>query len=66
MRAGTYSVSFGAEAHQDAEQVMVADRVGFVDPLFGLHRWKANLWFLEIDEIKTMPYIRVSRLFLSG
>jgi transposase InsO family protein len=26
------------------------------DPLFLYHRWQANLWILDIDEIKTVPY----------
>ena len=34
------------------------------DPLFRFHRWLANLRVLEIDEIKSVPYIRVSHPFV--
>jgi len=34
------------------------------DPLFEFHRWKANLRILEIDEIKTVPYVPMSRPFV--
>ncbi len=34
------------------------------DPLFRYHRWKANLRVLEIDEIKTVPYVRLSHPFV--
>jgi transposase InsO family protein len=30
------------------------------DPLFGAHRWTANLRILEIDEIKTVPHVPLS------
>ena len=32
------------------------------DPLFEAHRWAANLRILEIDEIKTVPYVPLSHL----
>lgn len=34
------------------------------DPLFEFHRWKANLRILEIDEIKTVPYVPMSHPFV--
>jgi putative transposase len=34
------------------------------DPLFGAHRWTANLRILEIDEIKTVPHVPVSHPFV--
>lgn len=34
------------------------------DPLFRFHRWLANLRLLEIDEIKTVPYVPVSHPFV--
>ena len=35
------------------------------DPLFRFHRWLANLRVLEIDQIKTIPYVRVSQPFVA-
>ena len=34
------------------------------DPLFEYHRWKANLRILEIDEIKSVPYVPRSHPFV--
>jgi len=34
------------------------------DPLFRFHRWLANLCVLEIDEIKSVPYVPVSHPFI--
>ncbi len=34
------------------------------DPLFRFHRWKANLRVLEIEEIKTVPYVPMSHPFI--
>jgi hypothetical protein len=34
------------------------------DPLFRFHRWLANLRVLEIEEIKSVPYIPVSHPFV--
>ena len=34
------------------------------DPLFRFHRWLANLRVLEIEEIKTVPYVPVSHPFI--
>jgi len=34
------------------------------DPLFQYHRWKANLRILEVDEIKTVPYVPLSHPFV--
>ena len=34
------------------------------DPLFRFHRWLANLRVLEIEEIKSVPYVPVSHLFV--
>ena len=34
------------------------------DPLFKLHRWKANLRILEVVEVKTVPYVPLSHPFV--
>jgi putative transposase len=34
------------------------------DPLFRFHRWLANLRVLEIDEVKSVPYVPVSHPFI--
>lgn len=34
------------------------------DPLFEFHRWKANLRILEIEEVKTVPYVPLSHPFI--
>jgi hypothetical protein len=34
------------------------------DPLFEAHCWRANLRILEIDEIKTVPHVPLSHLFV--
>ena len=34
------------------------------DPLFEFHRWKANLRVLDIEEIKTVPYVPISHPFV--
>jgi hypothetical protein len=34
------------------------------DPLFRLHRWLANLRILEVEEVKSVPYIPVSHPFV--
>ena len=34
------------------------------DPLFQYHRWRANLRILEIEEIKSLPYIPLSHPFI--
>jgi putative transposase len=34
------------------------------DPLFEAHRWRANLWILEIDEVKTVPHVPLSHPFV--
>lgn len=34
------------------------------DPLFQYHRWKANLRVLDIEEIKSLPYIPMSHPFV--
>jgi putative transposase len=34
------------------------------DPLFEAHRWTANLRILEIDEIKTVPFVPLSHPFV--
>jgi putative transposase len=34
------------------------------DPVFEAHRWAANLRILEIDEIKTVPYVPLSHPFV--
>lgn len=34
------------------------------DPLFTFHRWRANLRILEIEEIKSIPYVPISHPFI--
>jgi len=34
------------------------------DPLFNFHRWKANLRVLDVEEIKTVPYVPLSHPFV--
>ena len=34
------------------------------DPLFRFHRWLANLRVIDVDEIKSVPHIPVSRPFI--
>jgi putative transposase len=34
------------------------------DPLFRFHRWLANLRLLEIEQIKSVPYVPVSHPFV--
>ena len=34
------------------------------DSIFELHRWKANLSILDIEEIKSLPYIPMSHPFV--
>lgn len=34
------------------------------DPLFEFHRWKANLRILDIEEVKTVPYVPLSHPFI--
>jgi putative transposase len=34
------------------------------DPLIRFHRWRANLRVLEIDEIKTLPFVPCSHPFI--
>jgi hypothetical protein len=34
------------------------------DPLFRFHRWRANLRVLEIEEIKTVPFVPCSHPFV--
>ena len=34
------------------------------DPLFRFHRWLAKLRVLEIEEVKSVPYIPISHPFI--
>ena len=34
------------------------------DPLFFYHQWQANLRILEVEEIKTVPYVPLSHPFV--
>lgn len=34
------------------------------DPLFRFHQWQANLRVLEVQEIKTVPYVPLSHPFV--
>src|SRR2546428_5673328 len=32
------------------------------DPLYRFHQWQANLRILDVNEIKTVPYVPLSRI----
>jgi putative transposase len=52
---------FNAAIHgQGAPRYLSTDH----DPLFEAHRWTANLRILEIDELKTVPYVPWSHPFV--
>jgi transposase InsO family protein len=34
------------------------------DPLFNYHQWQANLRIIEVEEIKTIPYVPMSHPFV--
>ncbi len=34
------------------------------DPLYRFHQWKANLRILNVQEVKTVPYVPLSRPFV--
>ena len=34
------------------------------DPLFTFHRWRANLRILDVEEVKTVPYVPLSHPFI--
>ena len=34
------------------------------DPLYRFHRWQANLRILEVEAIKTVPYVPLSQPFV--
>lgn len=34
------------------------------EPLFTFHRWQANLRILEVEEIKSIPYVPISHPFI--
>ena len=34
------------------------------DPLFLFHQWKSNLRILDVEEIKTVPYVPMSHAFV--
>jgi transposase InsO family protein len=36
------------------------------DPLFEFHRWKANLRILDIEALKTVPYVPLSHPFVES
>ncbi len=47
-------------ARQSLPQHLSSDH----DPLFRFHRWRANLRILEVEEIKSIPYVPVSHPFV--
>ncbi|MGH8488508.1 MAG: helix-turn-helix domain-containing protein, partial [Gammaproteobacteria bacterium] len=49
-----------AIAHQTSPKYVSTDN----DPLFRFHRWLANLRILEIEEIKTVPFVPQSHPFV--
>lgn len=34
------------------------------DPLFSYHQWQANLRILDVEEVKTVPYVPLSHPFV--
>ena len=48
------------ESGQGATRYLSSDH----DPLFEYHRWQANLRVLDVEEIKTVPYIPLSHPFV--
>ena len=51
---------YDAIARQGTPKYLSSDN----DPLFLFHCWQANLRILEIDEIKTVPYVPLSHPFI--
>ena len=49
-----------AISNQNAPHQLSSDN----DPLFKYHRWLANLRILEMQEIKTVPYVPLSHPFV--
>ena len=49
-----------ARANHPAPQMLSTDN----DPVFESHRWQANLRVLEIEELKTIPYVPLSHPFV--
>ncbi len=49
-----------AIARMDTPKYLSTDH----DPLFEYHRWKANLRILDVEEIKTVPYVPLSHPFV--
>jgi len=50
----------GARAKQGLPKYLSTDH----DPLFRFHRWLANLRVLDIDEVKSVPYVPASHPFV--
>ena len=53
-------MSNGAIAKQELPRYLSSDN----DPLFQYHQWQANLRILEIEPIKSIPYVPVSHPFV--
>jgi putative transposase len=49
-----------ARARQDLPKRLSTDH----DPLFRFHRWRANLRILEIEELKSVPFVPRSHPFV--
>ena len=47
-----------------AARPVVGDLSSDHDPLYRFHQWQANLRVLEIQEIKTVPYVPLSHPFV--
>jgi putative transposase len=50
----------GASSGQGWPKYLSSDN----DPVFQFHRWKANLPVLEVEEIKSLPYVPMSHPFV--
>lgn len=45
-------------------RLLLESIVSSPDPLFWFHRWQANLRILEIDELKSVPFVPRSHPFI--
>ena len=71
--AYTISITFGIEVNKDVVRRILARHYKHSppnslstdnDPLFTSHRWQANLRILDVNEIKSIPCVLMSHLFI--
>src|SRR6478672_7704311 len=59
--SGTLSdVQAGDSRCNDSAQILSSDH----DPLYRFHQWEANLRVLNVEQIKTVPYVPLSHPFI--